>query len=113
MGRVSSQSASFHTSAIASTALQDAQSARGVPRHKHKSTETANATRWTGIFRSARKSRLLEPDIKLALTGDKEHGECDEEPAALEFDGTEEATGDRLLLLDDDGAEGEARGRGQ
>ena len=35
-----------------------------------KSTEVANATRWTGIFRCASKTRLLEPDIKIGLTGE-------------------------------------------
>lgn len=41
-------------------------------------TEVANATRWTGIMRCAHKTRLLEVDIKVALTGDKD-GLCEEE----------------------------------
>ena len=45
----------------------------------------ANATRWTGIYRCAYKSRLLEPDIKFALTGATD-GTCEEDPADVEPD---------------------------
>ena len=70
IGRMSKQSSSFHSSGVASKAMQDSQLSRGVKPHQLKSTEVANATRWTGIFRCAQKTRMLEADIKVGLTGE-------------------------------------------
>jgi hypothetical protein len=69
------------------------QVARGVKKSAVKSTESANATRWTGIFRCARKSRLLEADIKIALTGEAD-GMCVEEPAQIEEPGNDSDNSD-------------------
>ncbi|MDC0525961.1 hypothetical protein OAO87_03085 [bacterium] len=80
VARMSKQSSSFHMSGVASKGLQAAQIERGVPGSKVKSTECANATRWTGIFRCATKTRLLEPDIKIGLTGEAD-GVATEMPA--------------------------------
>jgi hypothetical protein len=93
--RLSRQSSSFHSSGIANKALQESQRARGVPRNRIKTTECANATRWTGIFRCAQKSRVLEEDIKVSLTGDKD-GLCGEEPADIQVveDSSDEGSGD-------------------
>ena len=84
--RMSRQSSSFHSSGVASKALQDSQIDRGVKAASVKSTEVANITRWTGIFRCAQKSRLLEGDIKFALTGEAD-GMCAEQPAEIVVDG--------------------------
>ena len=81
--RMSKQSASFHSSGVASKALQESQISRGIRPSCVKSTEVANATRWTGIMRCAHKSRLLEDDIKIALTGELD-GVSTEEPADVE-----------------------------
>ena len=67
------------------------QAARGVKASEIKCTETANTTRWTGIFRSAKKTRLLEPDIKFGLTGDKD-GMCGEEPAEIQEESADSAS---------------------
>ena len=82
VARMSKQSSSFHSSGITSAALKSAQIARGVKEHAVKSTEMANATRWTGIFRCANKTRVLEDDIKISLTGEKD-GICTEAPAPV------------------------------
>ena len=82
IARMSKQSSAFHRSGVASKGLQGAQVSRGVKPHAVKCTEMANATRWTGIFRCAQKTRILESDIKVGLTGDKD-GICDEDPAPV------------------------------
>jgi len=84
VGRMSKQSSSFHSSGVASKGLQAAQIMRGVSASKVKSTEVANATRWTGIFRCAAKTRLLEPDIKIGLTGEAD-GVTLETPADIDL----------------------------
>ena len=84
VGRMSKQSSSFHSSGVASKGLQAAQIMRGVSASKVKSTEVANATRWTGIFRCASKTRLLEPDIKIGLTGEAD-GVTLETPADIDL----------------------------
>ena len=86
VGRMSKQSASFHRSGVASKGLQMSQVERGVSQHKLKVTEVANTTRWTGIFRCASKTRLLEPDIKMGLTGEAD-GVPLETPADIEIAG--------------------------
>ena len=83
VGRMSKQASSFHSSGVTTKALQEAQTARGVKPTQVKSIDFANATRWTGIFRCAHKSRLLAPDVRIALTGDKD-GFCGEDPAEIE-----------------------------
>ena len=55
--KMSKQSSSFHSSGVASKALQESQISRGIKPSSVKSTEVANATRWTGITCGARRSR--------------------------------------------------------
>ena len=69
VARLSKQSSSFHSSGNASKGLQESQLARGVKPSEVKSTECANATRWTGIFRCSNKTRVLAHDICIGLTG--------------------------------------------
>eukprot|EP00966_Prymnesium_polylepis_P086277 1997305-Prymnesium_polylepis.1 len=92
IGRMGKQSSSFHVSGNATKGLQESQVARGIKAHAVKSTESANATRWTGIFRCAQKSRLLESDIKIALTGEVD-GICAETPAEIEDSSGAESDG--------------------
>ena len=106
ISRMSKQSSAFHRSGVASKGLQDAQVARGVKPHAVKSTEMANATRWTGIFRCAMKTRILEDDIKVGLTGDK-YGMCDEEPAPIPSESSDDEDADSRWSEDEGDDENE------
>eukprot|EP00854_Cymbomonas_tetramitiformis_P026623 gene26623-32697_t len=91
------QGRSFHSSVKHSHRLAQAQLKRGVKRPKLKSVKRKHAIRWGGVYLMLRQNRLLEGDIKEALTGST-NGLCDEEPVHVEpvaaVDEVAAATGD-------------------
>ena len=70
----------FKVSGLAVKRLMDSQTSRGVPKKDLRSSVTAHRIRWSGYYRSLNRSRLLERDFKMALTGDA-CGSCPEMPA--------------------------------
>ncbi|KAK3286998.1 hypothetical protein CYMTET_5470 [Cymbomonas tetramitiformis] len=74
------QGRSFNGSVKHSQRLAQAQLKRGVKRSKLKSVKRQHAIRWGGVYLMLRQNRLLESDIKVALTG-VGSGVCEEIPA--------------------------------
>lgn len=76
----SRMAAAPHRSTKTSFRLQKAQVDEGTRKSRALVTETKNTTRWTGLYRMARKNRILEKPLTLALTG-SDTGVATEDPA--------------------------------
>jgi len=63
--KASAMAAAPHRSAKTSLQLQQSQLDAGVPKQALLVTETANVTRWTGLYRMANKARRLKEPLSL------------------------------------------------
>lgn len=82
IARASKQSAAFNRSVVANVSLQQAQLDEDpdLKPHQTLTTKTKNITRWLGLWDMANRNRRIGPEIRIALTGDK-NGNCLEAPA--------------------------------
>ena len=99
--RASKMAASPHRSTKTSSLLEKAQLDAGTTKSRVLVTETANVTRWTGLFRMAHKNRLLEKPLSLALTGSAQGVVLDDGPIVdpLSDDDTDSSDDEEALQL--------------
>ncbi|KAK3244219.1 hypothetical protein CYMTET_46159 [Cymbomonas tetramitiformis] len=88
LGRVSRMCRSFNSSTQHNLRLAKSQMQRGIKQHQVQRVTQKHNIRWSGWSRMSRKARVLEKDIKFALTG-QEDGLCLEDPVLVPPEATE------------------------